>query len=197
MRELLRIGGMCVHDLLEERFASAVAQRRARVRCGARHQLWPTLAGHGALAAVSGRGLGRCRYAVGAGRGPRCVIWGTGERRACCRRADPHPRCSRAHPGARRSGRGRRARVGARRSPAPPSSRAPTPRAPSLTWWAVSISMRASCAVCANCARAGSLPSCTWRSIGCPSSLASMRRPARPAAGRPVRRLHRARLQSH
>ena len=37
MRELLRIGGMCVHDLLEEHFESAAAQGRAGARCRARH----------------------------------------------------------------------------------------------------------------------------------------------------------------
>ena len=56
MRELLRIGGMNVYDLLEEHFDAAAAQGRARLRCRARHQFRSALAGHRADAAVSAGG---------------------------------------------------------------------------------------------------------------------------------------------
>ena len=85
MRELLRIGGMCVHDLLEDRFSLPLLKGALALRCGARHQLWPALAGHRALAPVPCRRVagGGCAGAA-ARRSGRAV--GRARRRRACRR---------------------------------------------------------------------------------------------------------------
>ena len=112
MRELLRIGGMCVHDLLEERFASAAAQGCTGTRCGARHELRPALARHRAVAPLPRGSCRRGGLPGAAARGPRCRVRGTGARRGRGGRGNPHGRAGGTHPGARRSCRRSRARLG-------------------------------------------------------------------------------------
>ena len=95
MRELLRIGGMNVYDLLEEHFSDAAAQGRAGLRCGARHQLRPALAGHGVDAAVPPRGAksasGAAAWRSRAG-GLGALCEALAQRRGRGRRDDPHRR---------------------------------------------------------------------------------------------------------
>ena len=98
MRELLRIGGMNVHDLLEEHFESAAAQGRARLRRGARHEFRSALAGHRVDAAVSpgGRGGERRRGLSQPLGGVGALCDALAERGERGRRRDPHRarRCS-------------------------------------------------------------------------------------------------------
>ena len=122
MRELLRIGGMNVHDLLEEHFESPALQGRARLRCRARHELRSALAGHRVDAAVSSGGRSRGRRARSSqpqgGLGALCEALAGGGARG--RRRDPHRRGGGAHSGRGGSRRRRRARIGrAHRSAAP------------------------------------------------------------------------------